>query len=61
MEKCTATFFTINLGLKWRKWLVTLDKTEASKEKALKASNDFCYPAAGVAKLTEAPWVLSES
>jgi len=56
MEKCAATFFTINFGLKWRKRLVILDKTEASKEKALKALNDFYYPAAGVAKSTEAPW-----
>ena len=34
MEKRAAAFYTINLGFQWRKWLRTLDKTEATKEKA---------------------------
>ena len=57
MEKRAATFYTINLGFQWRKWLRTLDKTEATKEKARQMLIEFYLPSAGPAKSTEAPWL----
>ena len=57
MEKRAATFYTINLGFQWRKWLRTLDKTEATKEKARQMLIGFYLPSAGPAKSTEAPWL----
>mmetsp|Transcript_15499 Transcript_15499/g.31086 ORF Transcript_15499/g.31086 Transcript_15499/m.31086 type:complete len:87 (+) Transcript_15499:209-469(+) len=56
MEKRAATFYSIKLGLKWRKRrLVTLGKTESSNEKVLKMLNDIYYPPTGVARSNEAP------
>ena len=57
MKKRAATFYTINLGFQWRKWLRTLDKTEATKERARQMLIEFYLPSAGPAKSTEAPWL----
>jgi len=61
MEKRAATSYTANLGLQWRKGLVTLDKTEASKEMALKMLSDFYYPPAGVLNRLKPCGMLSRS